>query len=95
MIIGVIIFGIVISVFLILYFKRGFYEALITTSIVATIGVLFIPDAVLLSFYLRLLGRWRLIIITMNQIKIIIIVISVLFLLYLRENKHKFKEVIS
>jgi len=93
--IGLIIFGILIVVFLYLYFKKGLYEALIITSILATIGVLFIPDTVLLSFYLRLLGQWHLIIITMNQIKIIVIVISVLFLLYLRENKHRFKEVIS
>ena len=93
--IGLIIFGIIIIVFLFLYFKKGLYEALIVTSVLATIGVLFIPDVVLISFYLRILGHWRLIVISMNEVKLIIIVVMVLFALYLRENRHKFKGVIS
>jgi len=93
--IGLIIFLAIVLIFLYLYFKRGLYEALIITSIIATIGVLFIPDTVLASFYLRILGRWRLIIITMNELKILIIVASVLFILYLRSNRGRITGVIS
>jgi len=93
--IGLIIFLAIVLIFLYLYFKRGLYEALIITSIIATIGVLFIPDAILASFYLRILGRWRLIIITMNELKILIIVASVLFILYLRSNRGRITGVIS
>ncbi len=95
MIEGIIIFSIVLIVFLFLYFKKGLYEALIITSIIATLGLLFIPDVILFSFYLRILGHWRLVVISMNDVKLIIIVSMVLFTLYLRGNKHKFEGVIS
>ncbi len=92
---GLIIFSILLIIFLVLYFKKELYESLIITSIIATIGVLFLPDMVLTSFYLRIFGKWHLVIITFNDVKLIIIVAMVLFTLYLKENKHKFEGVIS
>lgn len=92
---GMVLFAAIISIFLILYVKRGLYEALIVSAIITTFGVIFMPDSVLFSFYLRVFGTWRYIEITMNELKIIILLASVMFYLYVRENRARFKGVIS
>ncbi len=93
--IEMVIFILVVAVFLILYFFRGLYEAILITGVIATFGVIFIPDAVLFSFYIRILGAWRYVIITMNTVKIIMIAVMIILLVKVRENSQKFKGVIS
>ena len=89
MIEGVIIFGILAAIFVFLYFKRGFVEALMITSIITTIGILLLPDYVIASFYIRIGGRWRLIIVDMTILKILMIVILGFVYIFWRDIKRK------
>ena len=86
---GVIIFGILAIIFVFLYFKRGFLEALMITSILVTIGILLLPDYVITSFYLRIGGRWHLIIIDMTMLKILMLVFLAFVYIFWRDIKKK------
>lgn len=89
MIEGVIIFGILAAIFVFLYFKRGFLEALMITSVITTIGILLLPDYVIASFYLRIGGRWHLIIIDMTILKILMLVTLAFVYIFWRDIKKK------
>ncbi len=86
---GVIIFGIIAAIFVFLYFKRGFLEALMITSVITTIGILLLPDYVIASFYLRIGGRWHLIIIDMTTLKILMLVTLAFVYIFWRDIKKK------
>ena len=86
---GVIIFGILAAIFVFLYFKRGFLEALMITSVITTIGILLLPDYVIASFYLRIGGRWHLIIIDITILKILMLVTLAFVYIFWRDIKKK------
>ena len=86
---GVVVFGILAAIFVFLYFKRGFLEALMITSVITTIGILLLPDYVIASFYLRIGGRWHLIIIDMTILKILMLVTLAFVYIFWRDIKKK------
>ena len=97
MIEGVIIFGILAGIFLFLYFKKGMMTAFLVTSVLVTFGIMLLPDYVIASFYIRLGGRWRLIIIDMTTLKILILISVAFVYLFWKDIKKSFskkKEVI-
>ncbi len=92
---GVIIFGILAAIFVFLYFKRGFMQALIVTSVITTIGILLLPNYVIASFYLRIGGRWHHIIIDMTMLKILLLVLLIFVYIFRKELEKAVKGVIS
>ena len=86
---GVIIFGILAAIFVFLYFKRGFLESLIITSVITTIGILLLPDYVIAAFYLRIGGTWHLIIIDMTILKILMLVTLAFVYIFWRDIQKK------
>ena len=95
MIEGVLIFGILAAIFVFLYFKRGFMQALIVTSVITTIGILLLPDYVIASFYLRIGGQWRLIIIDMTIVKLMLLIILAFVYLFRKDIEKTFRRVIA
>ena len=95
MIEGVLIFGILAAIFVFLYFKRGFMQALIVTSVITTIGILLLPDYVIASFYLRIGGQWRLIIIDMTILKLMLLIVLAFVYLFRKDIEKTFRRVIA
>ena len=89
---GVLIFGIIAGIFLFLYFKKGMMTALLVTSVLVTFGILLLPDYVIASFYIRLGGQWRLIIIDMTTLKVITLVALALLYLFWGDIKRSIKK---
>ncbi|NPA75268.1 MAG: hypothetical protein GXO25_04215 [Euryarchaeota archaeon] len=95
MIEGVLIFGILAAIFVFLYFKQGFTQALVVTSVITGIGILLLPDYVITSFYLRIGGRWHLIIIDMTMLKILLLVLLAFVYIFRKDLEKALKGVVN
>lgn len=70
----IVIFILVVITFLYVWERRNLYQAIVVGSGVTTFGVLLLPNKVLYQFYFHFAGRWYLINISMNTIKVVFLI---------------------
>lgn len=87
---GSMIFLVVVSTFLLVWFKKGFIQAVMISSAITSLGVLILPDRSLYEVDVQFLGTWYRYTITLNFIKIFFILVLIVNYLFYKKKGEKY-----